>query len=155
MKNLSTLALLALLTPLLILHSGCKKGLETDKIKDIHWTPEFAVPLVNDSITFESALIESGTEKNFYIDESGDISILLYYHDDAFRLTVDDLLDLPPFTFQYTHTFTPAEQQIISSQDYTIPPVTYSIDLSQGNPGVRVDKLLVKSGTLTINAVNA
>jgi len=147
---------LALLPIILILFvSGCKKDLDFSKVRDISWNPDFVIPLVNDSITFESALIETGTEKNFYIDESGDISILLYFHDDAFRIALNDLLQLPDFDFSYSHQFTLAEQQIIATQDFPIPAVNLDVDLTQGNPGVRIDKLLVKEGTIVVNTANS
>ena len=117
--------------------------------------PDFAVPLVNDSITFESALIETGTEKNFYIDESGDISILYYFHDDAFHIAVNDLLSLPDFPLAYSHQVTLPEQQLLSNQDFPIPPVSFNIDLTQNNPGVRVDKLLVKDGYMVVHSNNS
>ncbi|MDP4281759.1 MAG: hypothetical protein Q8867_06365 [Bacteroidota bacterium] len=146
--------LLTLLISFSSIFTGCKKDFDTDKIKAYNWTPEFAVPLVNDSITFEKALIETGTEKNFFIDESGDVSLLLYYKNNAFRISPNDLLKIPPSSFQYQHSITSVEHQVISSQDYQVPPVLYTFNLSQGNPGVRVNNLLIKKGILVIHSTN-
>jgi hypothetical protein len=63
----------------LVFTYGCRKDFDFDKLKTFNWRPDLAIPLVKDSITFEKALIETDQEKNFYIDENGEVSILLYF----------------------------------------------------------------------------
>lgn len=137
---------------LLILLHACKKDFDPDRIKALDWNPELAIPLVKDSITFEKALIETDQEKNFYIDESGEVSILLYFNNKAFRLRPSDLLILPPFDLTYQKEITAAEQQILSAQDLPIPAIPYTIDLGLGNPGVEISKIQVKKGYLLITS---
>jgi hypothetical protein len=137
---------------LLMIVQGCKKDFDPDRIKALDWNPELAIPLVKDSITFEKALIETDQEKNFYIDESGEVSILLYFNNKAFKLKPSDLLTLPPFDLTYQKEITAAEQQILSIQDLPIPVTSYSINLSSGNPGIEINKILVKKGYLLITS---
>jgi hypothetical protein len=148
--------LLFLLFPgiILLYLTGCKKDFDFDRIKPVTWKPDFAVPLVTDEITFESALRETGSVNNFIIDDAGDISILYYFHDNAFRISPNDLLKLPPVQFTDVHVFSLAENQILKSQDLSLPPVNHTLDPAQALPGVRIDKLLVREGNLTINTDN-
>jgi len=132
--------------------AGCKK--DFDKIKAPVWKPDLAIPLVIDNITFEQALKETGTEKNFYIDDAGDISMLYYFNDNAFRIVPSDLITLPSFPFTYDHIVTAAEQQQVSTQDLTLAPVTYTINLTESLPGIRIDKLLVKEGSMVVSMDN-
>jgi hypothetical protein len=131
---------------------SCKKDFNFDKVKDLKWNPDFAIPLVDDSITFESAITIFGEEKNFFIDEYGDVSLLYYFRNDAFNISASDLLILPPFTFAFNHEITPTEQEILKIQDLIIPPVTFPINLSNDNPEVIIEKLLIKEGFITVNS---
>jgi hypothetical protein len=135
----------------LLIFIGCKKGFEFDKIKSVTWKPDIAVPLVKDDITFERALIETGSTKNFYIDDAGDISMLYYFHDNAFRISPNDLFTLPSFPFSFDHQVTTEEQQVISVQDLNLPPVNFTFNLTENDPGVQIDKLIVKEGAVTVN----
>ena len=149
-KKFTFIAFLSL--TFLIFLAGCKK--DFDKIKPVIWKPDFAIPLVKDEITFEDALKESGSEKNFYIDDSGDISFLYYFRDYSFGITPKDLINIPPFPFNYEHQVTSEEQQIISTQDMNLQPVNFSINLTQDFPDARIDKLLVKEGNVVLNMNN-
>ncbi|NQV03216.1 MAG: hypothetical protein HQ542_11255 [Bacteroidia bacterium] len=139
---------------LLILNPSCKNDLDFSKIKDIPWNPDFAIPLVKDSITFEETLIVSGTEKNFYIDESGDVSFLFYYKNDAFRKKPNDIIQLSPVTFYFQHEVTSAEQQILALSDLTIPPVSFNLTIPANDPEIRIDQLLVDKGEIFITFTN-
>ncbi len=136
---------------ILMLLTGCKKDFKFDKVKAPIWEPDLALPLVQDNMTFESGITKSGTENNFIIDESGNISILYYFNNDAFRIKVDELLQLPSYSFSFTHLFTLAEQQVISVQDLILPIQTYTLNLTQDLPGIRIDKILIKEGEIVIN----
>ena len=100
------------------------------------------------------ALKETGSENSFYIDDAGDISMLYYFRDNAFHISVGDLLTIPPFPFSLDHLVTPEEQQIISTMDLNIPPVNYSFNMTDDYPDVRIDQLLVKEGTVVLNISN-
>jgi hypothetical protein len=132
--------------------SSCKKDFNFDKVKDPKWNPDFMIPLVDDSISFESAITIYGEEKNFYIDEEGDVSLLYYFRNEAFNLSASDLLILPPFTFSFNHEITPDEQEILKIQDFIISPITFTINLSEEIPNVIIEKLLIKKGAIIINS---
>lgn len=135
----------------LILLPGCKKDFTFDKVKSLTWQPELAIPLVNDSITLRKVLTKSGNEDHFYIDETGNISILYYYKNDAFRISPNDLISISPASFSFLHQVTLAEQEILGVADLTLPPVDFPVSLSGNIPGTRVDKLLVKEGIIRVN----
>ena len=137
---------------LIISLPGCKKDFDFSKAKDLSWNPDLALPLVNDSITLKKALVQTGTEDHFYIDESGDISILFYFNNNAFRLRPNDLIKLSPVSFPYRHTVTQDENDILRNSDLTIPPVTFILNPAWNNPGIRIDKLLVRKGTIHVNS---
>lgn len=139
---------------LLVIFSGCKKDFDKDKIKSSTWKPEVAVPLVFDSMTFETGISKSHNENHFFIDESGNISILYYYNDNAFKVKVGDLLHLPSYPVTYDHLFTSLEAQSISTQDFVIPAESYTVDLVQNLPGARIDKMIIKNGSIEVNTNN-
>jgi hypothetical protein len=153
MKTTALPRLLLSVSFLLIL-MGCKKDFEFDRIKPPQWTPDIAIPLVDDEITFEQALKVSGSTQNYYIDDNGDISILYYFNNNAFQMSVNDLLAVPSLPFAFDHQVTSQEQQLISMQDVTLPPVSYTFDLAQDYPDVRVDRLLVKKGSIIVHINN-
>lgn len=130
--------------------AGCRKDLNFDKVKPLTWKPDLALPLVHDSITLRKILTQSGTEDHLYIDESGNISILYYYNNDAFRIRPNDLAKVSPVSFDYYHQITPAEETIIRNGDLTLAPVPYSLTLVGTNNGLRIDKMQVKKGTIRI-----
>jgi len=136
---------------LIIALPGCRKDFDFDKVKNLSWNPDFALPLVNDSITLKKALTQTGTEDHFYIDESGDISILFYFNNDAFRLRPNDLIKLSTINFTYLHQVTQAEQEILNIADLTIPPVAFNLVIPLNNQEIRVDKLLVREGVIQVN----
>jgi len=152
MKNISCRYLTIIQIIILVLLFSCKKDFNFDKTKDLNWNPDIALPLVNDSITFESAIPIFGTDKNFYIDEEGNVSLLYYFRNNAFRILACDLLVLPPFPFAFNHEITPVEQAILEIQDLIIPPVTFPLNLAEDNPDVIIDKLLVKEGSIIVNS---
>ena len=136
---------------IIIAFSGCRKDFDFTKVKNLSWNPDFALPMVNDSITLKKALTQTGTEDHFYIDESGDISILFYFNNNAFRLRPNDLIKLAPISFPYIHQVTQAEHEILSTADLTIPPVSFTRNFTGNNPEIRVDKLLVREGVIQVN----
>lgn len=136
---------------LIIAMPGCKKDFNFDKAKNLSWNPDLALPLVNDSITLRKVLTQGGAGDHLYIDESGNISILYYYNNDAFRLRPNDLIKLSPLNFSYLHQVTQAEQAILSISDLTILPVTFTVNVSGVAPDIRVDKLLIRKGVIKIN----
>jgi hypothetical protein len=150
-RNILVLILLMMVTAFGIITS-CKKDFEFDRIKGLDWNPDLAVPIVNDSITFEQALIQTGTEKNFYIDENGDVSILLYFKKKAFMILVNDLISIPSLYFSFERQFTALEQEIISQQDFPIPPVTFNVNLAESSPDLIVEELKVKEGNIVISS---
>ena len=149
-KHIVSGILVCCLTILLALPS-CKKDFSFDKVKSLSWNPDLALPLVNDSITLRRVLTQGGAESHLLIDESGNISILFYFNNDAIRLKPSDLIKLLPVNFSYLHQITQAEQDILAISDLTIPPVTFTVNLNGVIPGVRVDKLLVKKGVIKVN----
>jgi len=136
---------------LIIVLAGCKKDFDFDKVKSLSWNPKLALPLVNDSITLKKMLTMGDAEDHVYIDESGNISILYYYNNDAFRLKPADLIKLPPAGFNYLHQITPAEQIILNNSDLTLTPSYFTFSLTGVNQDIRVDKLLIKKGMIRVN----
>ncbi len=150
-RTLSRSCLLVMGLALAVILSGCRKDFSFDKVKNLTWNPYLALPLVNDSITLRKVLTAGGAENHLYIDESGNISILYYYNNDAVRLRPSDLIKLEPVSFSYLHQITAAEQTILSITDLTIPPILFNINLNGLIPGARVDKLRVKRGEIRVN----
>ena len=130
---------------------GCRKDFAFDKVKNLSWNPDFALPLVNDSITLRKVLTQGGASDHLYIDESGNISILFYFNNDAFRLKPSDLIKLLPVSFSYLHQVTQAEQEILSISDLTIPSVIFTLNLTGIVQDIRVDTLLVRKGVIKVN----
>ncbi|MCX6267027.1 MAG: hypothetical protein NTW16_06675 [Bacteroidetes bacterium] len=129
---------------------GCKKDFDFSKVKDLSWNPDFAVPVVHDSITLEKVLTYGDNGDHLYIDESGNISILYYYNNDAFRLRPNDLIKLSPVSYSFLHEVTQTEQDILALTDLTTPPVAFSFNLAGNNVGMRVDELRVRSGEIKV-----
>lgn len=132
----------------LVLLFSCKKEFQFEKIKKLNWNPELAIPLVKDSITFEKALIETDQEKNFYIDESGEVSILFYYNNDAFRIRPSQLASIPVLQFNYEKQISEEEALILRYSNLTLPTISTSLDLSAGNSDIIIRKLQIKKGRI-------
>jgi hypothetical protein len=148
-KFTSSFVMLVLIIVLMLF--GCKKDFQFDKVKSLTWNPDFALALVHDTITLRKVLTQNGAGDNLHIDESGNISILYYYNADAFKLKPNDLIKLSPFSFNYLHQVTPAEQNVLSVSDLPIPPVTFTIGIPANNPEIRIDRLQVKQGTIRVS----
>ncbi|MEI7895672.1 MAG: hypothetical protein WCJ26_01455 [bacterium] len=129
---------------------SCRKDFDFSKVKDLSWNPDFALPLVHDSLTLKDALTQTGTEDHFYIDENGEISILYYYNNNAFRVRPNDLIRITPVEFSYSHPVTAEEQAALGTGDLIIPPVPFTFNLTGGSADIRVDKLLVKNGAIRV-----
>jgi hypothetical protein len=139
---------------LIMMMPGCKKDFQFDKVKSLSWNPDLAFPVVNDSITLRKILTYGKNGDHLYIDESGNISILYYYNNDAFKLRPGDLIKLSPVSFSYVHRITQAEADILNVADLPIPPVAFNVNLSVNDQEIRVDKLLVKSGKIKVNTAH-
>jgi hypothetical protein len=150
MPGFAAATLLTCLMLLLALPS-CKKDFQFDKVKDLSWNPDIALPLVNDSITLKRILTQGKSEKRLYFDESGNISILYYYNNDAFRIRPADLIKIPPAGFSILHRITQTEQEQLSLADLSLSPVDFPLALTGSNPETRIDKLLIKKGTIGVN----
>lgn len=149
-KNFQSFAIFQII--LLLLFISCKKDFNFEKVKDLIWKPDFTIPIVADSISFESAIPLFGTDKNFFIDEEGNVSLLYYFTNDAFKISAGDLIVLPTFRFLLNHEITLTEQEILKTQDLITPQISFQIDLSEDNPDLIVDKLLVKGGSIIVNS---
>jgi hypothetical protein len=139
-----------ILVALLFAIPGCKKDFDFSKVKDLVWNPDFALPLVSDSLTLKKALTQTGTEDHFYIDENGEISILYYFNNQAFKVMPNDLIKLPSVSFSYIHQISQAEKLILENSDLIIPPVPFTFSLTGSTPDQRVDRFMVKKGTISI-----
>jgi hypothetical protein len=146
-----TATILVICLMLIIAFPGCKKDFDFSKVKDLSWNPDFALPLVNDSLTVRKILIQTGTEDHCYIDENNDISVLYYFKNNAFRIWPNDIIKLAPSSFSYIHQVTQEEQETLSNDDLTIPPVVYDLNLIANQQEIRADKLLVKKGVIQVN----
>lgn len=152
MKNKSWIILVLLSLSGSLFLTRCKKDFDFDKLKPIDWRPDLALPLVNDSISFEKALIQSDQEKNFVIDDNGDISILLYFQNDAFKVTPNDLVKLPAFPFTYEHFITSVEELQIKAGDFIIPAVPFTLNLASSAPDLVIRKFQIKKGKIYIHS---
>jgi hypothetical protein len=130
---------------------SCKKDFRFDRVKDLSWNPDVALPLVNDSITLEKVLTAGENDDNIDIDETGNISILYYYNNYAFRLRPKDLIKIPPVSFSMQHQVTPAEQAALGFGDITTPPDTVALNLISFPSDTRVDVIEAKSIVITVN----
>jgi hypothetical protein len=133
---------------------SCKKDFRFDKVKDLSWNPDVALPLVNDSITLEKVLTAGENDDNIDIDESGNISILYYYNNDAFRLRPKDLIKIPPVSFSMQHQVTPVEQAALGFGDITTPPDTIALNIISIPGDTRVDVIEAKSIVMKVNSNN-
>ena len=129
---------------------GCKKDFDFSKVKNLSWNPDIALPLVNDSITLKKILTQNTNGDNLIIDESGNISILYYYNNDAFKLRPADLIKISPASFSFVHQVTQEEQNILGISDLVLTPFPVTINLNTNSPEIRADKILVKNGLLKI-----
>ena len=132
------------------LFTACQKDFDFSKIKNAVWNPDIVVPLVNDNITLKKALVTSGSDNNVSIDENGDISILYYYNNNAFRIRPNDLIKLAPLNLSWSTQVTQEEQNSLQTGDFTIPTQTFTQTITGNNPEIRVDQLLVKEGTIRL-----
>lgn len=140
----------ALLLLVVVIVAGCRKDFDFSRTKDLSWTPDLALPLVSDSLTLKDALEQTGTEDHFVIDESGDISILYYYNNNAFTTRPADLIHFPPANFLYTHSVTQQEAEVVAYSDLIIPSTPYSLTLFDPDSGIRVDRMVIKGGRIII-----
>ncbi len=135
---------------LLAVVSACRKDFEFDKVRDLSWNPDMAIALVNDTISLRKILTQGGAGNHLFIDESGDISILYYYNNDAFRIRPNDLIRLVAVPFDYAHAITAEEQAILAVNDLTLATVPVTFTLAGNNTGLRVDRLTIGKGRIKV-----
>jgi len=134
--------------------AGCRKDFQFDKVRDLTWNPELAFAVVSDTINVRRILTQGKASDNLYIDESGNISILYYYNNDAFRIRPNDLLRISMAEFNYRHQITQTEKNILLVSDLEIPAVPVSINLNVNNPEIRIDQLTIKEGYIWVATEN-
>ncbi|MFZ4522535.1 MAG: hypothetical protein ACOYNC_12575 [Bacteroidales bacterium] len=137
---------------LILVSVGCRKDFNFDKVKNLSWNPDLALPLVNDTITLKRVLTQGNAENHLYIDESGNISILYYYNNDAFRIRPNDLIKLSPLNVSFQHQVTQTEQNILAISDLTLPPVAFNLNINGNQPDMRVDKFMIKKMVVRVTS---
>ena len=135
---------------LVITLPGCRKDFQFDKVKNLSWNPDFALPLVDDSITLKTVLTQNDAKDHLYIDESGIISILYYYNNDAFRIWPNNLIKLSPVGFSFLHQIAQSEQNALIIGDLPIQPIPFPLNFTGNIQGMRVDSLYVKKGVIKV-----
>lgn len=133
---------------------SCRKDFDTDRIRALEWNPEIALQLVDDSVTLRRILTQGGAEDHLYIDESGDISILYYYNNDAFRIRPADLLRINNIDYLYNRPISAEEVQILQNGNLALAPVPFTVGLTGLQQDMRVDKMRIKKGNLVIVSEN-
>lgn len=129
-----------------ILLFGCiEKELDFDSIKSQNWSSEWAIPLINSSITMMDLVNDSSTL--FQEGEDG-LLMIVFETSDFFSYTGQDIPFIP-------------DQQKLLSENFILPdepignpvsiPVTFTYQLEADEPGVKIDSAILKSGSYTLS----
>jgi hypothetical protein len=124
--------------------SCIEKELDFDSIKSQNWSSEWAIPLINSSVTLDD-LIKDSTA---LIHEGEDgLLVLVFESQEFFSYSSEDIPFIP-------------NQEKILDRFFNIPdllpgisvevPVSYLYELETDEPGARIDSCNLKSGSYTL-----
>lgn len=151
-----SLACLSLLLAGLLSLPSCKKEyFETDRIKDATITPEWAVPLINSTVTVPEVLDRFDDQDVITIDSTGILA--LRYFSNIFSVSAESVITVPDQSQSQGFPLTPAHIVTLTGNNpVTIPTVTYAIalDLSNMSPSPELHRFDFKSGVLTFQVTS-
>lgn len=143
MMNLNYKNILLSLIPLFFM--GCiEKELDFDSIKSQNWSSEWAIPLINSSVSLKD-LVKDSTA--LIHDGEDGLLILVYEGQEFFSYTGEDIPFIP-------------NQEKILGENFIVPdllpgnsvdvPVSFLYQLETDEPGTRIDSCNLKAGSYTL-----
>lgn len=127
---------------------ACHKELDQLKLED--WNPILAVPLVQTTFTVHDILASADTsEHSFEITEAGVLA--LRYTTEAFTFGLDSVLVVEDQQFSHAEVLDAAEAAIIEAAGGLTFPVTHQFNIDVGTSDLRLDEVLLSSGTLVLD----
>ena len=116
--------------------SACKKIENIRVIEDINYNPEFAIPLVNSSISLQDILDSEDNIAVLEIDETGDMT--LNYEAEFEHNSVNELIgEIPSFPMVLLDTTTTVPVQVFNNVELnsiSLKEGTISFNLQSGKP---------------------
>lgn len=143
-KQISRFLVLMLLIPL----AGCIKSgdFDFDKMKDIEWNPNMAIPLVSSDLTIMD-MIKEVDSSYFDIDNQGFVTLV--YRNKLFSVNPSSSFKIPQISFDYSHTFNATEAIIINNTGTLSIPFQQDIKLTPAD-SIRIDSLIYGKGNITL-----
>lgn len=132
--------------------SCVKNKIDFNNRSDQQWTPEIALPLVNSTFTIKDILVQA--DKNGNISVGSDNFCTLIYKGNLFSIKGTDLVPLPPQSFNVpTYSLSASDAATInllpSGSTYS-SNINNTINFDPGKPGVKLDEVTYKAGSLNI-----
>lgn len=137
-----------LVLTLLIPAAGCIKSgdFDFDKVKDIEWNPNLAIPLVSSNLTIMDLIKQVGDSSYFVIDNDGFVTLV--YKDKLFSVNPNSMYTIPPVSYSNSHTITESEVTNLSTFDTLTVFYQQDIKLIPADT-TRLDSLIFSKGDLT------
>ena len=126
--------------------SKFEESIDFDRISDPEWNPDMALPLINSSLILQDFFPDSATEF-FRINNDSSIS-LVYNGKQLFSQAAGDLLRIPDQQNTIPALITLPDVPVGFLDSLDIP---LSFQLITDENGQRIDSLILKNGTLTID----
>ena len=94
-------ATLCVVCCIFLLSSCLKDNFDFDKFGKANWSPEFALPLINSSLSLQDLLIKTTDEQKDYYIVDDDNFITLVYNGELFSVTAEEVMKIPQQSFNF------------------------------------------------------
>ena len=150
----NTLLLIVIWT-VLFFQAGCKRD-DFSKLAESEWTPDFAFPLVNSTLTASDILAEDNSSTLISVGESGIVEVI--YSTTNKGKNASEIINLPLVNLTNnvfasainTNAFNANQTNGTTLTDSVSFNIPYSLDAQLGNLS-RIDTAFLKSGLLKLN----
>ena len=142
-----TYIIISLSALFLMFFYSCIKDLDFDNIKTQKWNSEWAVPLINSSLTLSDFL----TDTTGIIQEDDDGFITLVYEaEELTAKTVDEVAEIPDQLEIFNESFSIPDTLLPPGIQLPPIPLTFPFTFELSEPGLRLDSTKLKSGDYKI-----
>jgi hypothetical protein len=139
---LSVLTFLAIIF-IIISCNKFKDDFDPDKVANPNWNPEFAIPLINSTLTISDFFEDSN---NFFIQVNPDNSLsFIYGIDEIFSPDAEEIIDIPDqnFSYQTQIAIPPLPPGAFDTVNYD-----YNYQFLTDTTGQRLDSIILKNGEM-------
>ncbi len=127
--------------------SCVKDNFQFDKLAEVKWNPNVAVPLIYSSLSIKDMLNNTGGSA--YVVEASDKSLTIVYKSKLFSIDASSLVSLPDQSFATSAPVGVAIPPPFNSGSFTVSNTQTLSFMSGGAAGPKIDSLLLKKGSLT------